>query len=315
MAVNRRDFLKFMAGAGLFASSSTLDLTAYPRAIADEAIDSLKVVKHTIKIGATQPFTAIHISDTHLTFAGDCETDHKRQVAHDRARYFGETEIQLRAAVDYAKQRNAILLHSGDMIDFTSEKNFEFLSSFYAEEGTPEHIVSAGNHEFSHCPGESIDDEPYKLLSFDRVQMAFPNDLRFYSRVVNGVNFVAFDDVYYDVADNIIELFKKEIEKGLPIVTLCHVPFYSPELAHFMLDERKESSSYAMGAPDRIDPATGEPFKNAATFLDWIKTEPLFKAHLSGHLHVNHVSQFSESATQYVVGGHYKGDVFEFHFE
>ncbi|MBR0226320.1 MAG: metallophosphoesterase [Thermoguttaceae bacterium] len=308
MAMNRREFLK-LGVCGCFASSlSNLDLSVYSEAFAEEALDNLKIVEHTLKIGATKPFTAVHISDTHLTFADERETERKQKLAQDRARYFNKAEINLRAAVSYAKQKDALLLHTGDMIDFLSEKNFEFVSAFYQESEMVPHFVSSGNHEFSHYLGEAKEDEAYKLQSFDRVQKAFPNDLRFCSRIVNGINFVAFDDVYYYVADNIVELFQKEIDKGLPIVTMCHVPFYTPELYRFMIEDRKERISYTMGTPDDKN-------ENTAKFLKWLKEQPLMKAHLCGHLHVNHVDQFSEHAKQYVVGGNFKGDVFVFHFE
>lgn len=307
-SINRRQFLKLGACACFASSLSNLDLGIYSEAFADDALDKLKVVEYTLKIGATKPFTAVHISDTHLTFADERETERKQKLAKDRERYFGKSEINLRAAVEYAKRKNALLLHTGDMIDFLSDKNLEFVSAFYGESGIVPHFVSSGNHEFSHYLGEAKEDEAYKLQSFDRVQKAFPNDLRFCSHVVNGINFVAFDDVYYYMADNIIELFKKELDKGLPIVTMCHVPFYTPELYRFMIEDRKEPVSYTMGVPDSKD-------EHTLKFLEWLKTEPLFKAHLCGHLHVNHVDQFSENAKQYVVGGNFLGDVYEFHFE
>lgn len=308
MSLNRREFLKLGAGVCAASAFANFDLSVYPQAVAEEALKELKVVQHTIKVGASEPFTAVHISDTHLTFADERETERKQKLAQDRVRYFGKAERMLRAAVSYAKERDAILLHTGDMIDFLSEKNLEFVSAFYAEQDQVPHFVSSGNHEFSHYLGEAKEDEAYKLQSFDRVQKAFPNDLRFCSRIVNGVNFIAFDDVYYYAADNIIELFEKEVEKGLPIVTMCHVPFYTPELYRFMIEDQKERISYTMGTPDTKN-------ENTMKFLEWLKGQPLFKAHLCGHLHVNHVDQFSETAKQYVVGGNFKGDVFEFRFE
>ena len=313
MTMNRRDFLKFGACACLASSLSDFDLSVYPKAIAEKALANLKVVEFTLKVGATKPFTAVHISDTHLTFADERETERKQKLAKDRLRYFGDSEKNLRAAVTYAKERDAVLLHTGDMVDFLSDKNFEFVSAFYKEDGMVPHFVSSGNHEFSHYLGEAKEDEAYKMQSFDRVQKAFPNDLKFCSRVINGVNFVAFDDVYYYVDDNAIELFEKEVEKGLPIVTMCHVPFYTPELYRFMIEDQKERISYTIGVPD--DKKEHAKNENTMKFLEWLKTQPLMKAHISGHLHVNHVDQYSEYAKQYVVGGNFKGDVFVYHFE
>ena len=322
MSFNRRQFLQLGAGvclASTFGGASNFFAT---RAAADEARGKLKIVPYKIKVGATKPFTAIHISDTHLTFADERETERKQKLAKDRLRYFGQAETLLLAAADYAREKDAILLHTGDMIDFVSEKNFEYVADFYAKADVPPHFVSSGNHEFSHYLGEAKEDEAYKARSFDRVQKAFPNDLRFASNVVNGVNFVAFDDVYYYVADDLIDRMKAEVAKGLPIVTMCHVPFYTPGLYKFMLEDQKERMAYVTGVPEKAIKAYDQEKAryqagNEATmkFVDWLRDQPLVKALLCGHLHVNYEDEFSATARQYVVGGNFKGDVFEYSFE
>ena len=241
-------------------------------------------------------------------FADERETERKQKLAESRLRYFGKAEQNLAAAADYAREKDAVLLHTGDLIDFVSEKNFEFVSDFYGQKELVPHFVSSGNHEFSHYLGEAKEDEAYKLQSFDRVQRAFPNDLRFASKVVNGVNFVAFDDVYYYVADDLIERMKAEVEKGLPIVTMCHVPFYTPGLFKFMLEDRKERSAYVTGVPEEAIKAYDQEKNrhqagNEATqlFVNWLRDQKLVKALLCGHLHVNYEDEFSETARQYVV--------------
>ncbi|MGN0930998.1 MAG: metallophosphoesterase family protein [Thermoguttaceae bacterium] len=305
MTLNRRDFLKL--SASLCASSAIL-LTDYDSTSKGaDALDDLKIERHTLNVGAERPFTAVHISDTHITFSDTRDTERTQKLAESRSKYFSKAERFFLASAEYAKQKDALLLHTGDMIDFLSEKNLEYVKNFYDQTGNDARFVSAGNHEYSHYLGEAKEDEAYKAQSFDRVQKSFPNDLRFASKIVNGVNFVAFDDVYHYVADNIIELFEKEVEKGLPIVTLCHVPFFTPELYRVQMEEKKERFSYLLGAPDTKR-------ESSDRFLSWLKTQPLFKAHLSGHLHYNHVCQFSDRATQYVVGGNFQGCLYEFNF-
>ena len=308
MQMNRRRFLQFGACAGLAANLLQVENFFPSRAAAQEARKELKIVKYSVKVGAEKPFTAIHISDTHLTFADERETERKQKLAESRLRYFGKAEQNLAAAADYAREKDAVLLHTGDLIDFVSEKNFEFVSDFYGQKELVPHFVSSGNHEFSHYLGEAKEDEAYKLQSFDRVQRAFPNDLRFASKVVNGVNFVAFDDVYYYVADDLIERMKAEVEKGLPIVTMCHVPFYTPGLFKFMLEDRKERSAYVTGVPEEAIKAYDQEKNrhqagNEATqlFVNWLRDQKLVKALLCGHLHVNYEDEFSETARQYVV--------------
>lgn len=318
MQLTRRNFLQMSVGA---VSAFSIPLFDVPAAMASEAREDMKVEKFTLKIGATKPFAAVHISDTHITFADERETERKRQLAASRARYFSRSEAFFNAAVEYAKERDAILLHTGDFIDFLSDKNLEFVRDEYNNDSYP-CFCAAGNHEYSHYLGEAPENEEYKMDSFDRVQKYFPNDLKFCSRVYNGVNFVAFDDVYYYVADGIIDRFKVEIDKGLPIVTLCHIPLYTPELAKFMLEDQKQPVAWVTGAPDEVVDAyvgnhKGSQRSNETTtkFLEWLKEQKLVKALLAGHQHVNHVGPFSETATQYVVGGNFKGDTFEFSFE
>ncbi len=322
MQMNRRRFLQLGACAGLTTCLSQFEDFFTTRAEAEEARQALKIVKYSVKVGAEKPFTALHISDTHLTFADERETERKQKLAESRLRYFGKAEKNLAAAADYAKEKNAILLHTGDMIDFVSEKNFEYVADFYGQPDQAAHFVSSGNHEFSHYLGEAKEDEAYKLQSFDRVQRAFPNDLRFASHIVNGVNFVAFDDVYYYVADDLIDRMKAEVDKGLPIVTMCHIPFYTPGLYKFMLEDRKERCAYVTGVPEEaIKSYSQEKYRsqagNEATlqFVNWLREQKLVKALLCGHLHVNYEDEFSETARQFVVGGNFKGDAFEFSFE
>lgn len=305
MTLNRRDFLKL--SASLYASPAVL-LTDYDSMrVGAEELDDLKIERHTINVGAERPFTAVHISDTHITFSDSRDTERTQKLAESRSKYFSKAERYFLASAEYAKKKDAHLLHTGDMIDFLSETNLEYVKNFYDNTGNDFRFVSAGNHEYSHYLGEAKEDEAYKAHSIDRVQKSFPNDLRFASKIVNGINFVAFDDVYHYVADNIIELFEREVEKGLPIVTLCHVPFFTPELYRVQMEEKKERFSYLLGAPDTKR-------ESSDRFLSWLKTQPLFKAHLSGHLHFNHIGQFSDAATQYVVGGNFKGYLYEFNF-
>ncbi len=320
MRLSRRNFLQLGAGACL---ASTLpfkfDSNAFGDGEAPLKESPLNIVKFTLDVGATQPFTAVHVSDTHICFADERENERKLTLAKNRSRYFTKGEANFLAALDYAQKKNALFLHTGDMIDFVSEKNLDYVADVYKD--VSNRFVSSGNHEFSQYVGEAREDEAYKAQSFARVQKSYPNDLTFCSKIVNGVNFIAFDDVYYYVAEDLLDKFKAEVEKGLPIVTLCHVPFYTPELFKHMIVDLKEPCAYVAGAPqdamkeykqDRFTQQLGD--EKTIKFIEWLKKQSLVKALLCGHLHINFDEQFSESARQYVVGGNFKGDAYEFEF-
>ncbi|MBQ7190801.1 MAG: metallophosphoesterase [Kiritimatiellae bacterium] len=304
MKCGRREFLEMSAGAWL---ASRLG------ARADSQLPPLSIKQIRIPVDVTQPFSALHVSDSHLTLVNEDDAGDTRKInlANSRSRIFPNAEYYLGEAVATARARNELLLHTGDLIDFVSYGNLERASQTFAAD---DWYATSGNHEFSKYVGEATEDAAYKAESYDRVQAAFPNDLTFASRVVNGVNFVAIDDVYYNVTEAQHALFEQEVAKGLPIILLCHVPFYLPGLCAEQLAQ--DSSAYVTGAPLEVtsqypsaraaQQRTDQP---TADFLAWLKEQPLLKGILCGHLHKYHEERFSPTAMQYVCSGNFQGEV------
>ena len=174
--------------------------------------------------------------------------------------------------------------------------------------------------------GEAKEDAAYKALSAARVAAVWPNDTSFASRVVNGVNFVAVDDVYYNFTEAQLALMEREVEKGLPIVMLCHVPLHTPGHYADLMRRTHGVCSYTAGVPDElIDTWTKErdfpPGKewrdrrvqqraDAPTklFVEYLKAQPLLKAVLCGHTHAFWLERFSPTALQCVCGGLFDGE-------
>ena len=238
MKVNRREFLSLGAGAVLAAELPALAAKRAP-------LPPLHLETIEIPVGASKPFGAIHVSDTHIVRVDNRDDERKMKLAAGR-RFAPWGEHYLDEAINLAKGRGDMLLHTGDLIDFVSAANLDFAAVHFA---AGDWFVSSGNHEFSRYVGEAKEDDAYKRESYARVQDAYPNDLTFSSRVVNGVNFVAIDDVYYNVTAAQHALFAKEVEKGLPIVLLCHVPFYGPKIYEYVMKATKNKCAYVTGAP------------------------------------------------------------------
>ena len=306
-------------------------LQAKALAAAEEGPASLKDVRRiTISVGATKPFSALHISDTHLARVDERDNERKHTLAAGRSRVFPWAEHYFDAAIRYARERDLMLLHTGDLIDFVSEANLDFVAM---QLGVGSWYLSAGNHEYSQYVGEAKEDAAYKAQSFDKVQRAYPNDLTLSSKIINGVNFVALDDVYYNVTAKQHELMRCEVEKGLPIVLMCHVPFYTPRHCADVLKGNKGLAGYVTGAPLEItktyqtNPSLpeSEQWRNRSVqqhsdeptleFIAWLKEHPLLKAILCGHCHHFYEEQFSPTAKQYVVGAGYQGAAYHIDFE
>ena len=313
--MKRREFLSLGAGAVLAAELPVLAAKRAP-------LPPLRFETIEIPVGASKPFGAIQVSDTHIVRVDNRDDERKMKLAAGR-RFAPWGEHYLDEAIRAAKDRGDMLLHTGDLIDFVSAANLDCAAVHFA---AGDWFVSSGNHEFSRYVGEAKEDDAYKRASYARVQDAYPNDLTFSSRVVNGVNFVAIDDVYYNVTEAQHALFAKEIEKGLPIVLLCHVPFYGPKLYEYVMRETNNKCAYVTGAPlsctstyeaGKTYPAGQEwrhrsvqqkTDKPTADFIAWLKEQKLLKAILCGHLHRFVKERFSPTAMQYVCSATFKGE-------
>ena len=124
---------------------------------------------------------------------------------------------------------------------------------------------------------------------------------------MGGVNFVTLDDVYGYVTERQVELFRKEVKKGLPIVLCMHVPFHTENIwradIRFWHDEKSRFRNVAPDPSGEYKRQQDDPVTSA--FIAYLKTEPLLKAILAGHLHITIQDQFSPTATEYVVGGNF----------
>lgn len=283
----------------------------------------------TIAAGAEKPFSALHISDSHLTRVFEWESDRKKELAVRRQRIFPWAEHYFDAHIRYAAERDMMLLHTGDLIDFVSEANLEFIKE---QIGVSSLFASAGNHEYSQFVGEAKEDAAYKAQSYDKVQAAYSNNLTLASQVVNGVNFVAVDDVYYNFTEQQMTQMEQEVKRGLPIVMMCHVPLYTPRHCEYGLQQTKGLAAYLTGVPLEITSkykeypnlAPDQKWRNRSVqqradkptldFIAWLKAQPQLKAILCGHCHYFFEERFSPTAMQYTVAAGYSGSGYAIKF-
>jgi hypothetical protein len=126
---------------------------------------------------------------------------------------------------------------------------------------------------------------------------------------------------------------KREVERGFPIVLMCHVPLYTPEHCKVNLERNQGKSAYMTGVPRHItdtyqqDPnrPASEQWRNRSVqqradkptmdFIDWLRQQPLLKAILCGHTHEFYQEQFSPTAVEYTVAAGYAGCAYEITFK
>lgn len=277
----------------------------------------MKLTKTVIEIGLEHPLRFLHATDNHLTLADERDNERKNALASRRYQEFAEEGSNIVMKVldeqlDYARRNCDLLLHTGDLIDFVSCKNFEIAKE---KLDTVDYFMAVGNHEFSQYVGEAFEDEAYKQQSYDRVQAIVKNDLSFASRIIGGLNLVALDNVYYYFKSEHLAQLKAEVAKGLPILLLMHNPIYTPGLYHEMMTTRKNDCAYVCDCPlksmesypkDRY--IQQRPTPETSEFVAYLKTQPLIKAVIAGHLHFNYEDTLWGNVKQYVTGGGYLGD-------
>lgn len=308
--MQRRTFLKSLAGTGALIATSQLPSWGKdrPEVFPERGTcERLSLSYAVVNIGLERPFSVLHLTDSHLAAAYPEENEKKQRLHIRRTQTFGgHQEEALRDALDWAKGRVDYIVHTGDLIDWQSEENFDLVRKYFGE-GV---IGSVGNHEFNPDmwlsePAEEHT-EAFKDLTRARIQEVYPFDVRFASQVANGVNFVTLDDVYGYVTQEQVDQFKEEVKKGLPIVLCMHVPFFTDNIwradKRFWLNTGKMNGDGALPEPSGDykmqleDPVTRD-------FIGWLKQEPLLKCILAGHLHISVEDQFSPTCRQYVTAG------------
>lgn len=272
----------------------------------------MKRRKIELVIGLKKTLRFLHLSDNHLCLADKRDNERKQTLAIARSRGFdgsspGKTLRFLEEALDYGKANCDLLLHTGDLIDFVSYPNLEALKKYLSVMDT---VFAAGNHEFSQYVGEAWEDEAYKMQSFDLVQRQVGNNIDFFARKIGGVNLVAIDNSYYLFAPRHMELLKREVAKGLPVMLLFHNPLYTDELYDEMMVRRKRECAYLVGTPDgklacydNLRRRQQQPDAPTLAFCDYVRREPTIQAVFAGHLHFDYETQLTPHLTQYITGG------------
>lgn len=261
--------------------------------------------KTTVKIGIDKPVSVLHMSDTHIAHAGLDENEEKIELANSRRKYFSDADAYLDYARSVVKKTGLPLIHTGDIIDFTSRENFAIARRFFSDTDC---FFAVGNHEFAQKLGDK-EDETYKAQSAPEVRKLVPYDIRFASREIGGINFVAIDNSYYYFLPDRIDELKREAQKGLPIVLCLHVPLYEKSLFEHQVKRSGEPVGYLCGAPDaytdtypleqRLPQKTDN---TTARMIEYIASEPLIRAVLTGHLHYDYQSVLFDRIPQIVTG-------------
>lgn len=278
----------------------------------------LNIVKTELNLGLEKEVRLLHVTDSHICRAYDTEDADLCAMAKSRKAFFdggieGKTERLYEQACKYAKENGLTMVHTGDLIDFISEANLDYIE--HAFDGI-DCLYASGNHDFCHYVGRAKEDLLYKRENMKKIAPRIKDNMIFSSKDVGGVNLVALDDSYYRITDGQIDMLRAEAAKGMPILLFMHVPFYVPEYAEFFL--KNNGCSYMLNTPREILERFSEnrffamaPDEQTIRAVDYIMNEPAIKAFFVGHNHENGEEMLSNGVMQYITGATYKGYVRE----
>lgn len=283
---------------------------------------NMEIKKVIIPIGLQEPVKLLHITDSHLCYVNEKDNVRKHQLADKRRKIFEKEEGQsleyIKQAISYAQQNNALLVHTGDLLDFVSHGNSETAKEIFEN---IDWFFIDGNHEFSQYVGEAVEDEAYLQQSLSQVQASFSENIRFTSRLIGGVNLVGMENIYYHVYPGQLEKLKAEVAKGFPIILAMHVPWYTADLYHeLMVNRASKTGASLAGCPaEKVETYPAErciqqmPTKEDMEAFDYIINTPQIKLLLAGHLHFDFETTFKSGLKQFVTGAGYNGSatVFE----
>ena len=292
-----------------------------PGGFNEAVFKQMKLRQVKIEIGLGQPFSVLQASDTHITCvsAEDFEklNDKSMEWYLSRSKIFAGGVPGIAAALLYAKKKGIPLFHTGDLFDFPSRGNLDMVKRDFAGR---DWFFAPGNHEY-HGWGPGWPAIKFGNTAEDRAngrkmfEPYFPNPFPVASRIIGGVNFVQYDNGGF--SDHMGQWqfgqIKREFAKGLPVVLLCHMPFFTEELVEQMLKATKLTkeqinADYLQGVPWCSN------WGGRVEMMNWLKAQKQLKAVICGHLHREHTVEFAPGVKQYVADANYKGVVYEYTF-
>ena len=342
--LNRRGFLAVGAGALVAPTLAAISDPSQPierrkrikvnESVEDNLINEFLQPKPlALKVGAAKPFTALHFSDTHVSMmdAADILSGKVKELSLYEARNHGlfgrggfPFAVQsLAATLAYAKRKKIPMLNTGDLFDFRSEANIACIANSFKGADV---FSSLGNHEGHglHSPGMNPQNAAAEDALRARYEKAIGNPLIVASRVINGVNFVAFDNCEMSrfIRDKMVDKIKAELEKGLPTVLMCHMPPFSKELHETVMEihrvrnasyfpKENNLTSYYMMGEDYLKSKAPKAFTR---LFEYLAGRDNLKAILCGHLHFEWQGMFNGKVPIVIAGRNFNGECYEIAF-
>ena len=259
------------------------------------------VIHTTLEVGLEKPVKILHITDVHLTKFSENDPADQQALLTRRYQTFrreGEEppldpEGYFAEAIQMAEALGSTLVVTGDVMDLFSEGN---VRAFHSIADGHDMMFSPGGHETQRICRRTMEEPyPYWVEMRERLAKAFPEfDLDFESRIVGGLNIITANNALDFYNAYTLECFKRELERGLPIVVFSHDPLTD-------------------GLLNRTEPhhpnvtLTPEDYRVSHEMIDLLRTHPLVKGVFGGHWHGRRDEVLPNGRLSFCTPGLFKG--------
>lgn len=218
------------------------------------AYDSSTSEKVIVGIGNSNivPTRVLHITDSHITFAGPedeefSEYSSRMAAAYENGNHYktGEpisrTEAFTSILSEAKKLDVDLILLTGDILNYPSKRAVEFILSELDACGIP-FLYTAGNHDW-HMEGMAGSSHDLREEWRESIlQPLYQGDNNSHSaRIINGINFLMIDNSTYQMTSDQLDFIREQKALKLPMVIGMHIPIS-------VADEPGTMGSYNWGA-------------------------------------------------------------------
>lgn len=267
-------------------------------------------------------FKIIHISDSHLTVFKDGKTEYpdfakRMNKAYFEPKHYLTDEIGTRLGhfeeiLSKAKKEKVdLLLLTGDILNNPSIYGVDYLVEKLENCGI-DYLYISGNHDWHFEGMEGNRDS----LRNDWIQKRLlplyqGNNPLYYSKIINGINFVMIDDSTYQISEEQLIFFREQADKNYPIILGIHIPIYQPEDIKgnlFSIGDPRwgydyDHENYILERRERW-PKEGNKKETLEFIIDVLACKNLL-AVFDGHKHSAMSRKISPSANMYRTKGSY----------
>jgi len=182
----------------------------------------------------------IHISDSHLTVLKNGKSEYpdfakrmnkaylnpKHYLTGDIGTRLGHFEEILSKA---RKEKVDLLLLTGDILNNPSIYGVDYLVEKLKNSGI-NYLYTAGNHDWHFEGMEGSRDSLRNEWIHNRLLPLYQgNNPLYYSKIINGINFLMIDDSTYQINKEQLSFFREQSARNYPIILCMHIPIYQPE--------------------------------------------------------------------------------------